>query len=142
LLCGFFARFFASLLEQKAEGLVSADVGGDAGQSPLLLKLGARHRDSLALLPCDAVYLAVDFLLRRADGFPFADLIQDQRSPYVAYRAVFLRFTDFGPVELDLIGIDALRGQRPLLIFDVDLDLPVDIGVGNRKIMRVHQLVD
>ena len=33
-------------------------------------------------------------------------------------------------------------GQRPQLIFDVDLDLPVDVGFRHRKIVQVHQLVD
>src|SRR5579885_2092641 len=70
--------FLAGVLEQEIEGFLRPDIRGDPAERPLFLELRASHRHGLPLLPCDALHLAVDLILRRADGFPVGDLIENQ----------------------------------------------------------------
>src|SRR5579883_1191344 len=135
-------RFLTRLLEQKIERFLRADVPGDARNSAVFLQLRPRDGDGLPLLARDALHFPVDLFLGGVDRLALGDLVEQQQRLDVARRFIFLRFANFIPVELDAFRIDALRGERAQLIIDVDLDLPVDIGVRQRKIVLLDEFVE
>src|SRR6185295_16385276 len=107
--CILFAGFLTSLVKQEVKRLVGADVPADARQAAFLLKLRAGNGQGFALLAGDPRNLAIDLFLCRCDGFALADLIQNERRLYIFNRPRLLGLPHFLPIQLDLVGIHALR---------------------------------
>ena len=78
----------------------------------------------------------------RTMDFTLGNLIQNQRRAHVALGALLLRFANLLPIELERARIDALRRQLLQLGVQVHLNLPVDVNLGHRERVRVHQLRD
>ena len=104
-------------------------------RAAVFLQFRADQCHCFPLLAGDFLHFAVDLFLRGSDGFAVGDLVEQEGRFHVARGFILLRLADFLPVQLDAARIDALGSQCAQLVFDVDLDLSVDVDLGDGEIV-------
>ena len=69
------------------------------------------------------LHLVVHFVARGIDVLPLGDAGEQHGSLHLAHRLLALRFLHLLPIELERLGVHALRGERAQLLFHAVADL-------------------